>query len=166
MAFDAYNLLVYYISQLYDRFLRGKSRKTDIHLHKLDEEISDITITKTVYTNVLALIADKTTQTESLLHSKEKSVREIGLYVNTDKSYFMYFNQQGSISRQDIKMVDQFIYLWSNISSTKSDLNIPIGKVWTAMDKLTWDWKSSLPKKINITSSKPQLYVLLYDSIA
>ena len=44
----------------------------------------------------------------------------------------MYFNQEGVISSlndKSLKLVDQLIYLSSNISSTESDVNIHIGKV-------------------------------------
>ena len=36
-----------------------------------------------------------------------------------------------------LKWIDQFIYLSSNISTTKSDINIHIGKAWTAIDRLS-----------------------------
>ena len=52
----------------------------------------------------------------------------------------MSFNQDNAISSlngKPLKLVDQFIYLGSNISSTKSDVNICIGKAWTAIDSLS-----------------------------
>ena len=42
---------------------------------------------------------------------------------------FMSFNQNGTISLlngKTLKLVDQYIYLGNNISSTKSDVNIHI----------------------------------------
>ena len=42
----------------------------------------------------------------------------------------------------------QFIHLSSNISSTESDVNIRIGKAWTAIDRLTAIEKSDLSDKI------------------
>ena len=57
----------------------------------------------------------------------------------------MCFNQDGAISslRENLmKLVDQFIYLGSNISSTKSDINVCIGKA--AIDGLTSIWTRSL----------------------
>ena len=53
----------------------------------------------------------------------------------------MSFNQDGIISIRNskpLKLIDQFIYLSSNISSTKSDINICIVKSWTAIDYLVW----------------------------
>ena len=46
-------------------------------------------------------------------------------------STFMCFNQIGAISPQNgksLKLVDQFVYLGSSISSTENDVNIRIGK--------------------------------------
>ena len=50
--------------------------------------------------------------------------------MNSDKTEFMCFNQDGAISLNDksLKLVDEFIYLSSNISSTESDVNIHINK--------------------------------------
>ena len=51
-----------------------------------------------------------------------------------------------------LKLIDQFIYLSSNISSTESNVNIHIGKVWTTIDKLLIIWKCNLFGKINSIS--------------
>ena len=59
----------------------------------------------------------------------------------------MCFKQDGDISTLDgkfLKLVDQFTYLVSNISSTESDVNICIGKEWTAIDRLLIIWNSDL----------------------
>ena len=48
-----------------------------------------------------------------------------------------------------MKLIDQFIYLASNISSTVSGVNIHIGIVWTANDRLMMTWKFVLFDKIN-----------------
>ena len=46
------------------------------------------------------------------------------------------------------QLLDKFIYLGSSISSTESDVNIHIGKVWTAINRLLTIWKSDLFDKI------------------
>ena len=43
-----------------------------------------------------------------------------------------------------LKLLDQFIYLGSNISSTESNVNRCIGKPWIAIDRLSIIWKSNL----------------------
>ena len=56
----------------------------------------------------------------------------IGLYMNWDKTKFMSFPQgdtTSSLNGKPLKLIDQFIYLNSNISSTESNNNICIGKV-------------------------------------
>ena len=49
------------------------------------------------------------------------------IYVNSYKIYFVCYHQDGSISslnRKDLKLVNQFIYYGSNISSIKSRINL------------------------------------------
>ena len=63
----------------------------------------------------------------------------IGLYENVDIS-FISLKLDGAISTlngKPLKIVDQFTYLGSNISSTKSVVCIHIGKTLTAIDKLS-----------------------------
>ena len=69
----------------------------------------------------------------------EQAARGIGLYVNLDKIKFMGLNHVGTISSlngKSLKLVDQFIYLGSNISSTESDVDIHIGKAWNLLNWL------------------------------
>ena len=53
-----------------------------------------------------------------------------------------------------LKLVDQFTYLGSNISSTESDVNLRIPKAWTAIDRLSITWKSGPSDKIERESFK------------
>ena len=51
--------------------------------------------------------------------------------MNLDETEFMSFKQDEaiiSLNGKPLKLVDQFIYLSSNITSTVSDVNIHIGK--------------------------------------
>ena len=51
----------------------------------------------------------------------------------------MCFNQDGAISflsKGPLKLVEQFIYLDSNILSTENTVSIHIGKAWTVIDGL------------------------------
>ena len=78
----------------------------------------------------VALLVNTPAQAESLLHSLEQTARGIGHFVNSNKTEFMCFNQDGAMSSlngKPLKFV-QFIYLSRNISSTESDFNICIGK--------------------------------------
>ena len=61
-----------------------------------------------------ALLANTLAQEESLLHSLEQAVGDIGCYVNANKTECMRFKQEGAIFTQSdkpLKCVDQFSYL-------------------------------------------------------
>ena len=83
----------------------------------------------------------------------EEAAFKIGLLVNAKKTEFMAFNQAhtGSIkskTNQDIKTVQEFTYLGSNIASTKRDIEIRFAKAWSALNKLYKIWKSNLSPKL------------------
>ena len=89
----------------------------------------------TRYTDDLALLTNTPTQVESLLHNLEQAAGG------------MYFKQKGDISTlsgKPLKLFDLFTYLSSNILSTESDVNIIIGKTWTAIESLSIIWKADL----------------------
>ena len=84
------------------------------------------------YTDYLALPTYTPAQAESLLHSLEQAAGNIGFYMNTNKTEFVYFKQEGVISTligKPLKFVDQFTYLGSNISSTESNTNTYLANV-------------------------------------
>ena len=63
----------------------------------------------------------------------------------------MCFNQDDAISSfigKPLNLVDQFIYLGSNISSYESDVNTHTGKGSAAINRLSTVWKSDLSDKI------------------
>ena len=96
------------------------------------------TIIDADYADDLVLLANVPAQDKPLLHNLEQTTSGIVLYVRWDKTEFMY-NKDGAISSSNNKppkLVDQFIYLSSNISSTESDANISKGKVWAAIERL------------------------------
>ena len=51
-------------------------------------------------------------------------------------------------SDKPLKLVDQFTYLGSNISSTEIDVNIRMEKLWSTIDKSLIIWQSDLSDKI------------------
>ena len=62
----------------------------------------------------------------------------------------MSFNQNGAISilnNMPLKLVDQFIFLGRNISSTEIIVSICIGKAWTAVESLLTMWQSDKIKQ-------------------
>ena len=46
-----------------------------------------------------------------------------------------------TLSHKALQLVDQFVYLGSNISSTESDVNIHMEKAETATTSLSIEWK-------------------------
>ena len=91
------------------------------------------------YSDELVLLTYTAALAESLLHQLEQVTRSIGLYVNANKTDYMSFKQKGAISilsGEHLKIVDQFMYLSSNISSTESGVIICFVKVWNNIDKL------------------------------
>ena len=46
------------------------------------------------------------------------------------------------------KLEDKFTYLGSSVSSTETDINTRLAKIWTAIDWLSVIWKSDLTDKI------------------
>ena len=63
----------------------------------------------------------------------------------------MCFNQKGDISTQNsisLKLIDKFTYQGRNVSSTETDINTRLVKVWKATDRLLDIWKSDLIDEI------------------
>ena len=89
----------------------------------------------------------------SLLHSLEQKEGGIDLYVDANRIEFTCFEQKEAISTVSdklLKLVDQFTYLSSNISSTERDVNIRLAKVWNTVNRLSIIWKSDLSDKIKL----------------
>ena len=106
------------------------------------------TIMNTDYTDDIELLANTPAQAESLLHSLELAAGDIGLYVNTNKTEFMCFDREGTISTLNgspLKLVDNYMYL---SSSSVSLSNICLVQAWTTVDTLLIIGKSDLSDKI------------------
>ena len=109
------------------------------------------TITDADYADDIAILANTPNQAETLLHSLEQAAAGIGLHVNAHKTVYMYFYQTGDISTRDgssQKLVDQFTYQGSSVSSTEKDIDTRLTKARTAIDKLSIIWKSDLTGKM------------------
>ena len=109
------------------------------------------TITDADYADDIALLANPPNKAETQLHSLEWAAAGIGLHVNAHKTEFICFNQKGDIStldRTSLKLVDNFTYLGSSVSSTEKDIDTRLTKAWTAIDRLSIIWKSNLSDKM------------------
>ena len=99
------------------------------------------------YVDDLAHHTNTPAQAESLLHSLEQAAGGISLYVNTYKKDFMSIKQEGAIwtlGGIPLKLVDQFTFLSSNITSTETNVSVYIVRTWTAIGRLLIIWKSDL----------------------
>ena len=119
----------------------------DYLYHASGRQRSIETFTDAYSANDIALHANTPTQAISLLHSLELVARGVGLQVKSDKIEFMFFKQGRSISTlngKPQKLEDKSTYQGSNVSSTESDVNIHMGKSWTAINRYSIIWKYNL----------------------
>ena len=89
------------------------------------------TITNEDYADDIALLANTPAKAETLLHRLERAAAGMGLIDNADKTEYMCFNQRGNISTlnsSSLKLVDNFTYLGSGVSSTENDINTGLSK--------------------------------------
>ena len=87
------------------------------------------------------LLANTPTHAKSLIHSLEQAARNIGLHMNSNKTEYMCFQQEGTIW-------NEFMYLGSSVSLTENDVDICLVKVWTTIDRLLIIRKSDQSNKI------------------
>ena len=92
------------------------------------------------YEDEKAFLTNTPTQAESQQHYLEKVAGCIGLHMNEDKIEYICFNQEEAISTLNgscLKLVNNFTYLSSSVSSTENDINMRRAKAWTAIDRLS-----------------------------
>ena len=110
-------------------------------------------VTDTDYADDLAVLADVLKDATFLLHSIERTAKEIGLNLSADKTEFICFNQDASEGMKSLdgekrKQVEDFKHLGSDIASTEHDVNIRLGKAWDALNEMDKIWKSNLPDNL------------------
>ena len=123
------------------------------------------TITDADYADDIALLANTPAQVETLLHSLERAATSIGLHVNAHKTEYMSFNQTGNIftlNGSSLKLVYKFTCLGSSVSSTETNIN-KLAKAWTAIERLSFIWKSDQTDKIKCSFFQAAIVsILLY----
>ena len=100
-----------------------------------------------------------------------ESVRQIGLHIHNSKTEYIKFNQgEGELKALNfecVRKVDDFLYLESWINCCSKHVNVRIGKVWSALQKLDTVWKSELSDGLKIGFFRAMVeLVLLYESTA
>jgi len=85
------------------------------------------------------------------------------------KTEFMRFNQEGTmqtVKGETVKQVTSFVYLGSEVADSESDINIRIGKAWTALNKMKTIWESRLSNELKRQFFRATVEsVLLYRSV-
>ena len=77
----------------------------------------------------IALLANTSTEFESLQYSLEQAASGTGLHMNTGKTEYMSFNRKGDISTLNggyLKLVDKFTYLRRSVSSSENYINLQL----------------------------------------
>ena len=82
-----------------------------------------------IYADKLGLYSNTSAQAESLLYSQEQAVGRFCLYKNE--------KNRCHLNGKYWKLWGEFLYLTSNILSSKSDVDIGIAKTWNAVDRLS-----------------------------
>ena len=114
---------------------------------KRSRRYSAKTITDTDYADDIGILANASDQDKTQLNSLEQVVAGIGLHVNAHKMEHMCFDQTGDTSilnGSSLKLVDKFTYLGSSVSSTEKVIDTRLTKAWTAINRLSFIWKSDL----------------------
>ena len=106
-------------------------------------------VTDTDYADDLAVLADVLKDATFLLHSIERTAKEIGLNLSADKTVHQDASEgMMSLDGEKRKQVEDFKHLGSYIASTEHDVNIRLGKAWDALNEMDKIWKSNLPDNL------------------
>ena len=128
-------------------------------------------LTDTDFADDIALISHSLANAQSLLQSLEQASNCVGLYLNESKTE--YVNK--CISDSDfviqtlnntlLKMVSDYVYLGSYISSSEKDFLTRKGMAWSACNALHKIWSSNLSREFKLKIFKAAIEpVLLYGS--
>ena len=112
------------------------------------------TITDADYADDKAILVNTPNQAETQQDNLERAAAGIGLHVNAHKTEYISFNQTGDISTlggSSLKLVHQYTYLGSSVSSTEKDIDTRLTKAWTAINRLSVIWKSDLTDKMKLS---------------
>ena len=77
------------------------------------------------YADDLVITANTISNATTLLHQLENAAKDVGRYVNASKTEYISYKQQGliqTIAGEQLKAVDSFTYLGSEIISTEKDV--------------------------------------------
>ena len=88
----------------------------------------------------IALLSNTLEQSQLLLSRVETSAEQFGLHTNNSKMEYMKLNQSErdlkALNGESSKNVDDFLYLGSWTDCCSKDVNVRIGKAWSALQNL------------------------------
>ena len=128
-------------------------------------------LTDTDFADDIALISQSLKYVQDLLQSLEQASNGVGLYLNETKTECLNrcFSDADlvvkTLSGSALKMVEDYVYLGSFISSSEKDFNTRKGMAWSACNDMHKIWTSQLPKKIKLQIFRATVEpILLYGS--
>ena len=108
---------------------------------------------------------------QDLLQSLEQASNGVGLYLNETKTECLNRCLSNAdllvktLSGSSLKMVEDYVYLGSFISSSQKDFNTRKGMAWSACNDMHKIWTSQLPKHLKLEIFRATVEpILLYGS--
>ena len=129
-------------------------------------------ITDTDFADDISLISGSLQNAQDLLLSLERAANCVGLYLNESKTEYMINSaktydtfEMKTINGYILKLVNDYKYLGSYISSSEKDFNTRKGMAWSACNDLHKIWVSDLNLNMKIDIFKTLIEpILLYGS--
>ena len=129
-------------------------------------------ITDTDFADDISLISGSLQNAQDLLLSLERAANCVGLYLNESKTEYMINSaktydtfEMKTINGYILKLVNDYKYLGSYISSSEKDFNTRKGMAWSACNDLHKIWVSDLTLNMKIDIFKTLIEpILLYGS--
>ena len=146
-----------------DKGLEIKPRQSSRHPAKY--------LTDTDFADDIALISNSLVNAQCLLQSLEQASNCVGLYLNESKTEYVNKCMSDSdfviksLNNTLLKMVSDYVYLGSYISSSEKDFMTRKGMAWTACNALHKIWTSNLSRDFKLKIFKAAIEpILLYGS--
>ena len=128
-------------------------------------------LTDTDFADDIALISHSLEHAQDLLQSLEQASNGVGLYLNETKTECLSRVLTNAdlvvktLGGASLKMVEDYVYLGSFISSSEKDFNTRKGMAWSACNDMHKIWTSQLPRRIKIEIFRATVEpILLYGS--
>ena len=128
-------------------------------------------LTDTDFADDIALISQSLEHAQDLLQSLEQASNGVGLYLNETKTECLNRCLSNAdlvvktLNGASLKMVEDYVYLGSYISSSEKDFSVRKGMAWSACNDMYKIWTSQLPRRIKIEIFRATIEpILLYGS--